>query len=461
MHNHLSNKRINSPRNWVPSVYFGMGLPYVAISMVAPLFLMDLGLDKEQITYWTSLLVLPWSLKPIFSILMELFGTKRYYVICSEAITALMFGLLAATLLPQLGLPDKLWFTLVVALMGVMAVSGSVHDIAGDGIYMQELSTSEQGRWSGWQGAFYNLAKILTNGGLVYLAGLLSKSMGLATAWAVIMAICGGIMLALAAYHLLTLPKGNQSVNEEAELSKPADQTLHISPKGSAAKEQKSFAEAMQEMKVMLLSFIQKPYIWLYLIFIFAYRLAEGLAMKMAPLFLKDPVEMGGIGLSNEDYGLIYGSAGTIAFIVGSILSGYVIGHWGLKRVLRLLVFVFNATFSVYLLLAIYQPDSLWWVASGIIFEYFCYGFGFVGITIFMMQQIAPGKYQMAHYAFANSLMNLSCMLPGMVSGWLCKQLGYETFFLVALLCGLPAVIMSLFLPFAHQETKGNEPATA
>lgn len=425
----LTNKQTKrSALAWVPSVYFGMGLPYVAISLVATLFFMDLGMDKEKIAYWTSLLVLPWSLKPFFSLLMELFGTKRIYVIATEAITALMFGLLAFTLLPATGLAIDSWFTIALVLLAVMAVSGSMHDIAGDGVYMQELTTAEQGRWSGWQGAFYNLAKILTNGGLVFLAGYISKSMGLRSAWTVIMAICGAIMLALALYHLWTLPR---------------------EPKQEG---KKSFDEAMSELKEVIVSFFQKKYIWLYLAFIFVYRFTEGLAMKMAPIFLKDAVELGGIGLTNELYGQIYGAAGTIAFITGSICSGYFIGHWGLKRVLSTLVLTFNLTFAVYYLFAIFQPTDMWIIASGIIAEYFCYGFGFVGITLFMMQQIAPGKYQMAHYAFANSLMNLSVMVPGLISGWLCKQLGYETFFLVALVTSLPVILMSFVLPFAHKE---------
>ncbi len=179
--------------------------------------------------------------------------------------------------------------------------------------------------------------------------------------------------------------------------------------------------------------------------------------MKVAPLFLKDQVELGGIGLSNESYGLIYGTAGTIAFILGSVASGYYIGHFGLRRVLTSLVLIFNVPFAVYLLLAIYQPDSLVWIATGIIFEYFGYGFGFVGITLFMMQQIAPGKYQMAHYAFANSLMNLSVMVPGMISGKLSDMLGYTTFFGVALLAAVPVVLLSFFLPFAHREGESSE----
>ena len=409
-----------NPITWVPSVYFGMGLPYIALSTVSVLIFADLKVDKELITFWTSLLVLPWSLKPLFSFVMELFGTKRQYVFLTEAIMSLMFGLVC------FALPLPSFFSITIALFAVLGISGSIQDIAGDGIYMQELSAKEQSIYAGWQGGFYNLAKILANGGLVFLAGRLSKSYGVLTGWMVVIGICALIMIALSLYHMTMLPKESKraSVNR---------------------------SEKMAELWEMISSFFTKKYIWLYLLFIFLYRLGEGLAVKIAPLFLKDTIELGGLGLSNEVYGLIYGTAGSIAFVLGSILSGYFVASIGLKRALFALVCIFNIPFAVYLLLAYFQPTSLLWIGTGIVFEYFSYGFGFVGITLFMMQQIAPGKYQMAHYAFANSLMNLSVMLPGMLSGKILHHIGgYQPFFVLVLVVTLPVILLSLRLPFAH-----------
>ena len=397
-----------------------MGLPYIALSTVSVLIFADLKVDKELITFWTSLLVLPWSLKPLFSFVMELFGTKRQYVFITEAIMSLMFGLVC------FALPLPSFFSITIALFAVLGISGSIQDIAGDGIYMQELSAKEQSIYAGWQGGFYNLAKILANGGLVFLAGRLSKSYGVLTAWMVVIGICALIMIALSLYHMTMLPKESKraSVNK---------------------------SEKIAELWEMISSFFTKKYIWLYLLFIFLYRLGEGLAVKIAPLFLKDTIELGGLGLSNEVYGLIYGTAGSIAFVLGSILSGYFVASIGLKRALFALVCIFNIPFAVYLLLAYFQPTSLLWIGTGIVFEYFSYGFGFVGITLFMMQQIAPGKYQMAHYAFANSLMNLSVMLPGMLSGKILHHIGgYQSFFVLVLVVTLPVILLSLRLPFAH-----------
>ena len=179
--------------------------------------------------------------------------------------------------------------------------------------------------------------------------------------------------------------------------------------------------------------------------------------MKIAPLFLKDEVAIGGLGLSNEQYGLVYGTAGTVAFIVGSIAAGYFVARVGLKKALFTLACAFNIPFVVYLLFAYLQPASLIIIGGGIVAEYFGYGFGFVGLTLFMMQQIAPGKYQMAHYAFANSLMNLGVMIPGMISGYLSKYLGYEHFFLLVMICTIPALLTTWYVPFTHQDKKEEE----
>ena len=414
------------PIQWVPTVYFAMGLPFVALSLVSVIIFKDLGIDNEKITFWTSLLILPWSLKPIFSLIMETYGVKKLYVVITELITAIMFGLIV------FALPLPNFFTITLALMGVIAISGSTHDIAGDGIYLDELDTKTQSIYSGWQGAFYNLAKVLANGGLVFLAGWLTRAghFNVVQSWQVILGIFAVIMLCVALYHWLVLPKGKLPQKSE------------------------NLKEKTNELGEIIISFFEKKHIWLYLIFIFLYRFAEGLAMKIAPLFLKDAVAQGGLNLSNEQYGLIYGTFGTVAFIVGSILAGYYVSHFGLKKVLFSLVLIFNIPFVVYLLFAMFQPNQMSLIAAGIVCEYFGYGFGFVGLMLFMMQQIAPGKHQMAHYAFANSLMNLGVMVPGMISGYLSAWLGYKHFFIFVMIATIPALLITWFVPFTHDDQK-------
>lgn len=440
--NVTETKKHRSPITWVPTAYFAMGLPFVVLNMVTVLMFKGLNVEDKLITFWTSLILLPWTLKPLWSPFLELFKTKKFFVIATQLITGITFGLVAFSL----NLPN--FFSISIALLAVIAFSGATHDIVCDGVYMSELSSSEQAKYIGWQGAFYNIAKIVATGGLVYLAGFLietytqgnsdTASMLAANqkAWIIIMAILCSVMVLLGIYHLFMLPSGGQNKK----------------------KEQKSSKEVMKELGNVLLDFFHKKHITYYIFFIILYRFAEGFVMKIVPLFLKADRAAGGLGLSEKEIGLYYGSYGAAAFVLGSLLAGYYISSRGLKKTLFSLCCIFNFPFIVYALFSIFQPESGLLICSGIVFEYFGYGFGFVGLTLFMMQQVAPGKHQMAHYAFASGIMNLGVMIPGMLSGWVCEVLGeyfnkpsgYEPFFIFVLVATIPAFLITYFVPFKY-----------
>ena len=432
-----------SPITWIPTAYFAMGLPFVFLNMVTVLMFKGLGVEDKLITFWTSLILLPWTLKPLWSPFLELFKTKKFFVIATQLITGITFGLVAFSLqLPH-------FFSIAIGLLAVIAFSGATHDIACDGVYMSELSTSDQAKYIGWQGAFYNIAKIVATGGLVYLAGYLIEMYSVGAtdgvavlaanrkSWMIILAAMCVVMVVLGIYHMFMLPSG-----------------------GSAAVQKKrSVHETATELVNVLLDFFSKRHIVYYIFFIILYRFAEGFVMKIVPLFLKAGRDMGGLGLSEKEIGLYYGTYGAAAFVLGSLLAGYYISARGLKKTLFSLCCIFNIPFMVYALFAAFQPESGILICSGIIFEYFGYGFGFVGLTLFMMQQVAPGKHQMAHYAFASGIMNLGVMIPGMLSGWVCETLGelfnkpggYEPFFIFVLIATIPAFLITYFVPFKYK----------
>jgi PAT family beta-lactamase induction signal transducer AmpG len=422
------NHKIN-PLKWVPTLYFGMGLPFVAVQLVSVLMFSELGVSDAQVAFWTSLIILPWSLKPLWSPFLEMFRTKKYFVVGTQMVTGLGFALVA------LSLPLPSFFTYAIALMSLIAFSGATHDIAADGVYMTELDTRTQSQYIGWQGAFFNIAKVVANGGLVFLAGSLKESLGVTRAWMLIMAIIAVVMIVLSLWHARVLPTG-----------------------GAAASKIRSAREGWMSFVEVFRTFFTKKHILYYTIFIILYRLAEGLAIKILPLFLKAPVEHGGMGLEVSQIGLINGTFGTIAFILGSILAGYYISAKGLRQTLFSLCCAINLPFIIYLLLAFFQPQNIWLVGSAVVCEYFGYGFGFVGLTLFMMQQVAPGTHKMAHYAFASGLMNLGYMFAGMASGALSDWLGYKWFFVVVAVAMIPALVVSRIVPFSHPDR--NEPET-
>jgi len=415
-------KSEKSPVRWVPSVYFAMGLPFVVLNMVSVLMYKSVGISDTQIAFWTSLIMLPWTLKPLWSPFLSMFKTKKYFVVVTQFITGLLFALIALSL----QLPG--FFTISIILMAIIAFSGATHDIATDGVYMNELSKADQSKYIGWQGAFYNLAKITAVGGLVYFAGLMIANVGHIYAWMMVMGICSILMILLGIYHLKVLPSG-----------------------GNATTEVKTLRDAYVNLWDVITTFFQKKYILWYICFIIFYRFAEGFQVKIVPLFLKTSLASQGLGLSEQEIGLYYGTFGVVAFIAGSVAAGYYIAARGLKKTLFSLCCAFNIPNVVYFLLATFQPSEGWLIGGGISLEYFGYGFGFVGLTLFMMQQIAPGKYQMAHYAFASGIMNLGVMIPGMLSGLVSDAIGYRRFFVFVLVATIPAFLVSYFVPFREE----------
>ena len=419
------------PLRWVPTLYFAMGLPFVVLNMVSAVLYKDLGISDAQIAFWTSLIMWPWTIKFLWSPFLEIFRTKKFFVVTTQLLSGILFGLAALSL----HLPS--FFAVTIAVFAVVAFSGATHDIAADGVYMSELTTQDQAKYIGWQGAFYNLAKLVATGGLVWLAGWLYEGFSADGAssydasvgsWTVVLLILCDTLVALGLYHLRALPSG-----------------------GSAS-EGRSLRDGLSGLKEVVGAFFQKKHIWYYLGFIILYRLGEGFVMKIVPLFLKADTASGGLGLTNQQIGLYYGTFGAGAFLLGSLLAGYYIARRGLRRTLFTLCCIFNLPFGVYALLAWFQPSSMWLVGGGIVVEYFGYGFGFVGLTLFMMQQVAPGRHQMAHYAFASGIMNLSVMLTGMASGFLSDLMSYRIFFLAVMLATIPAFVITRLVPFTYDD---------
>lgn len=426
-------EKINKQRHpalWIPTVYFAMGLPFVAIAQASALMYKNLGITDTQIALWTSLIMLPWTLKPLWSPILEMFKTKKHFVVATQLLTGMSFALVA------LSLPLDNYFKYSIAFLAIIAFSGSTHDIATDGVYLNELSSKLQAKYIGWQGAAYNIAKIVSGGGFVYLAGELEERVGVIKAWSVVMITYGIVMFILGIYHIRMLPSGG------------------------SAKQVKSFNEGMNTLWEVIKTFFQKKFIIWYIAFIILYRFAEGFAIKIAPLFFKAAMADGGLGMSTSEIGLVYGTFGAASFVVGSLLGGYYIASKGLKKTLFKLALIFNIPFAVYAFLAITQPENIYIIASAVILEYFGYGFGFVGLMLFMMQQIAPGKYKMAHYAFATGIMNLGFMIPSMLSGYLSDLLGYKIFFIWVLVATIPALLAAKFVPFTYSDPEKEEAKT-
>jgi MFS transporter, PAT family, beta-lactamase induction signal transducer AmpG len=401
------------PATWVPTLYFAEGMPFFAVSLIAGIFYKRMGLANDAIALYTSWLLLPWSLKPLWSPLLEMFKTKKFFVVLLEFAGGLSLALIA------LSLPLPNYFRYSLGLFVVLAFCSATHDIAADGLYIASLPAKEQAAYAGWQGGFYNVARFFSQGGLVIVAGLLEARLDVPHAWMRIFATMGFVLLALSLYHARSLPPGG------------------------AGRRSQSFAQMAATFADVVVTFLKKPRIYLLLLFILLYRAGEGQVVRIGPLFLVDQRAAGGLGLTTDQFGAIYGTFGTVAFIAGSVLGGYFTSWLGLRRALVPLICAMNLPNLAYLYLSAALPVNLWLVGASLSLEMFGYGFGFVGVILLMMQEIAPGKYQTAHYAFANSLMNLGLMIPGTVSGKIQMALGYRIFFIWVLISSIPALIMA------------------
>jgi len=411
------------PALWVPTLYFAEGLPFVVIATVSVLMYKSMGISDAKIAFFTTLVTWPWTLKPLWGPLLEMFKTKKYFVVATQFIGGVAFGLVALTL------PLDGFFQYSLALLMILAFNSATHDIAGDGVYVIVLSEKEQAQYVGWQGACYNIGKIMAQGALVYVAGQLEISMGVLHAWMIVMGLFGVIMILLSLWHAKFLPTGGSST--------------HVT----------SIRETMGTFGDVVKTFFQKKNIWWGVAFIILYRFAEGQAIKIVPLFFRAARDAGGLGLTTSEIGIVYGTFGAAAFILGSILAGYFIAKRGLKKSLFILCCFFNVPFAAYTFLAMTQPTNFIIIGAAVVFEYFGYGFGFVGLILFMMQQIAPGKYKMAHYAFATAVMYLGFMLPSMVSGYISDFLGYKNFFVWVLFATIPSFLVTWLVPFREIET--------
>ena len=388
-------------------------------------------MDNAAIAFWTGVLGFAWVFKPLWSPFLEVFPSRQRLVVFFELLSAvLLFGLALALHLPA-------WFGAAVALLGLLSVSSATHDIAADGVYIMSLSTRQQALWAGWQGAFFNAAKFVSFGGLTILAGVLSRSHGPVTAWSTIFGLLGGLMAVLGAWHLFMLPD----------------------PRSAVAAVPQRVGEIGRTLGEVLLDFFRKPGIWFAILFIVMFRAGEAQIQTIGPLFLRDARTAGGLALATDQVGFIYGGIGTAAFIGGSILGGWFTSRLGLRRAMLPLILAVNLPNLVFWWLASARPTDLALISGAIGVEMAGYGFGFVGVILFIMKVVAPGRYTTAHYALGTGVMQLGFVLFKMVSGSIQTAIGYEHFFLWVLACALPVIGLSFFLPAsAGEPVAGSEP---
>ena len=408
-----------NPWAWIPTLYFAQGIPYVVVMTLSVILYKNMGVNNTDIALYTSWLYLPWVIKPLWSPLIELFSTKRVWIV------ALQFAVGTALACVALTIPGPGYFKMTLAVFWLMAFASASHDIAADGFYMLALPEHSQAAFVGVRSTFYRLANIGGQGGLVYLAGEMQERTGsMQTAWSIVFAVLTALFVAMALYHWLVLPRPASDVRGAG----------HAKVRDLVSDFFQVFAE-----------FFKKPGVLVVIGFLLLYRFPEAQLLKLATPFLLDKAELGGLGLSTKAVGIAYGTVGLTALTLGGLLGGWVISKVGLKRALWPLILLMHVPNTVFVYLAMAQPQDVVIVSTALAVEQFGYGMGFTAYLMYMIL-VADGPHKTAHYAICTGFMALGMMLPGMWSGWLQQQLGYLPFFVWVLVATIPSFAMAALI---------------
>jgi len=413
---HRQNINQNRPWFWIPTLYFTEGLPYFAIVILSTFMYKSFGLSNTDIAFYTAWFYLPWVIKPFWSPFVDIYRSKRFWVIAMQLLLGAGFAGLAL-LLP---LDNYLRYSLV--LFWLLAFSSATHDIAADGYYLQVLNDGQQSFFVGIRSTFYRIAMITGQGLIVILAGKLENIYDVKTAWQLTMALIAIILIAVTLYHALVLPREEPSQTNLAKAS-PF----------------KGYAEVFKR-------FFKREHIFIFIAFILLYRLGEAQLGKIAGLFMLDDRNSGGLGLSTEAVGFIYGTVGVSALVIGGIIGGILVSRHGLKFWIWWMALAINLPDIGYIYMAMQQPESNTIIYLLVAIEQFGYGFGFTAFMMYLIY-IAEGKFKTAHYAIATGFMAAGMMIPGMFSGWIQEQLGYSNFFIWVTIATIPAFIIIAFIP--------------
>ena len=393
------------PYAWVPTLYLGEALPFSAVMLISVIMFQEFGLTDGQITVYTGWLGLPWVIKPIWSPIVDNLRTKRWWILTMQFAMGVTLALVAFTL------PTAFWLQGTLAIFMVIAFASATHDISADGFYIIGLPDKDQELYVGVRNTFYRIGMVIGQGGLVLLAGYLQRWQGdgersIEVSWMVVFAILGVLMLLLGTYHSFLLPRVETSVHDRF-----------------------NFAEQMREFGQTLRVFVTKPHIVSALCFILLFRLPEGLLTKIVPLFLKRTAEEGGLGMSDVDFGLIYGTLGVIGLLLGGIVGGWAVSKWGLKKCLWPLVLCITLPDIVYVYLSYFPTASLWMVGPCVCVEQIGYGLGFSAYTLYLVH-FSRGERSTAVFSICTAGQYLGgVMIPGMVSGLISENIGYQRFF--------------------------------
>ena len=440
----MKNEKKLNPWFWIPTLYFAEGIPYFLVNNISVMMFTKMGVPNGQMALFTSLLYLPWTIKPFWSPFVDIIKTKRWWFIAMQILMTAAFVLLTITIphpSPELiasGQTPISLFTVMLILFIIVAFASATHDIAADGFYMLALTSHEQAAFVGIRSTFYRLSSIFGQGVLLVVAGLLETKTGdIPLAWQLTLLFTSIIFALITLWHIFFTPK-------------PA------SDRSSLGEDAKSVGAILREFGRTFVTYFQKPGIWLAMIFMLVFRLPEAFLIKMINPFLVASNEVGGLGLATEQVGIVYGTIGILFLTIGGILGGWFASKVGLKKSMWWMAACMTLPCLTFVYLSMALPTSLVTISIALAVEQFGYGFGFTAYMLFMIY-FSEGEFKTAHYAICTAFMALSMMIPGMFAGYIQEALGYVGFFWMVIACCAATLIITVFARRAVDEDYGKK----
>ena len=361
----------------------------------------NMGVSLSEMAFFTGWLYLPWVIKPFWSPFIDLFKTKRWWIILMQYFMA------AALACVAFFLPGSHFFTITLIFFWLIAFFSATHDISADGLYLIALDSHRQAAFVGVRSTFYRVASIAGQGGLVLLAGYFETSLGdIPVAWAYVFAILSAFFFLVSTYHLFALPR--------AASDRPASGVNRKT--------------VIKDFFKTFVTFFRKPGIAGSLAFMLLSRFPEALFIKLVQPFLLASKDIGGLGLTTAEAGLVNGTIGVVGLLLGGITGGVAISRGGLKHLLYPMAASLTLPCFFYCMLAMWQPDHFSLIAVAIFIEQFGYGFGFSAYMLYLLY-FSRGESATSHYAFCTAFMAIGMMVPGMLSGWLQEWIDKYEFF--------------------------------
>lgn len=402
---------------WVPPLYVFQGVPSCLVMTTSALLYKDMGVSVTSFAFWSSIVCLPWSFKPLWAPFVERFKSKRWWVVSMQALLVVLFVALGLSML----LGDY-FYPVSLLLMLLVAFASASHDIACDGYYMMALSEREQSFFVGIRSTFYRVAMVASTGLIPIVAGRVGAEWSPAVGWAAAITSAGAVLLCLTALCRCGMPRVAETVGRQ-------DNGLDI---------------LLRALK----SFFSHPGAAPAVCFFFFYRLGESVLAKLVTPFLVEDRSLGGLGLSVQACGTVYGTLGILMLTAGGIIGGVLASRFGLRRMLVPMLLFMNLPNLAYVALAHFQPEaSSLWVSAAVMVEQFGYGFGFTAYMLAILRYVSNAEYKAAEYAIATSIMSLSLLLPGMAAGFLLESLGsFEAVFILASLATIPGMVAAAFM---------------